>query len=123
MMLTVMLGSRLSNTAVLMSVINASTGVEIAGKPKPIAPCDRPAAKIAMAIAAHTSGGKSRPMSERMRLVAARETDQRHIDVFAERDYFEQLTHFGGRGEFLHLCREWRIGARVIGGRGRQQIG
>ena len=59
MILTVIFGSRLSNTAVLMSVINASTGVEIAGKPKPIAPCDRPATKIVRPMTAHTHGARS----------------------------------------------------------------
>jgi hypothetical protein len=40
---------------------------------------------------------------QRVRAVAADETGERPLDSAADRDHLEELAHFGGRGELLHL--------------------
>src|SRR5690606_24540344 len=99
--LTMKLGSRLRMIAVLTSNISTSSGVEMAGKPKPSAPCVMPARNSTPAVAGHSGEERISPESmaalpalQRVRPVAAAEAVQRLRQVFAQCDDLEQLAHF-----------------------------
>src|SRR5688572_4643074 len=109
MQLTVKFGSRFRMIAVFTSVMRTRIDVEIAGKPKPSAPCVRPAANIAAAAAAHIQGLRAssdsmdaprsvsvgcHPPLQRVRAVAAAEAGERAVHAAAEREHLEELAHF-----------------------------
>src|SRR5215210_5642515 len=102
MRFTVKFGSRLRMIAVFTSTISMRTGVEIAGKPKPSAPCATPAKSIVTAAAVHTAALRAisdsmMPSSKRVRSVSPHETHQRPLDAAADSDHLEQLAHLGRR--------------------------
>src|SRR5688500_992677 len=106
---TVKFGSRFRMIAVFTSVRRTRIDVDIAGKPKPSAPCVSPAANMTAVAAAHIhalstiSGSMGPPRGWRrvspalqgVRPIAEYEPGERPVDAASQCEHLEKLPHFG----------------------------